>query len=49
MLEGAAGRAALVAFDSAVAALPEELSQQDLDDLAAEYATSTCGSFTGAA
>ena len=38
VLESAAGRAALVAFDSAVAALPGELSQQDLDDLAAEYA-----------
>ncbi len=38
VLEGAAGRAALVAFDTAVAALPGELSQRDLDDLAAEYA-----------
>jgi putative dimethyl sulfoxide reductase chaperone len=38
VLESAAGRTALVAFDSAVAALPEALGQQDLDDLAAEYA-----------
>ena len=38
VLESAAGRAALIAFDCAVAALPGELSQQDLDDLAAEYA-----------
>jgi putative dimethyl sulfoxide reductase chaperone len=38
ILESTAGRAALVAFDSAVAALPHEPAQADLDDLAAEYA-----------
>ena len=38
VLESAAGRAAQVAFDAAVAELPEDLSQQDLDGLAAEYA-----------
>jgi putative dimethyl sulfoxide reductase chaperone len=38
VLEGAEGRAALAAFDAAVAALPEKPGQEDLDGLAAEYA-----------
>ena len=38
VLESAKGRAAIVAFDAAVAGLPENPSQEDLDLLAAEYA-----------
>jgi putative dimethyl sulfoxide reductase chaperone len=38
MLETPEGHAALVAFDAAVAGLPRDLSQKDLDGLATEYA-----------
>ncbi len=38
VLESVAGRTALVAFDSALAALPPEPGQQEIDELAAEYA-----------
>ncbi len=38
VLESASGRAALIAFDAALAALPPELSEQEIDDFAAEYA-----------